>query len=107
MNGDQPQNDATDLNFQRRPSSSPHIKVPLKTEKDKYQIFRDAVDEKIEAKLLSESKIVDHNTFIRQYRDLTSIITSTALNVFGCTKAFVKQKQEITNDKIKGIINNI
>lgn len=107
MNGDQPQDDATDLNFQRRPSSSPRIKIPLKTEKDKYQIFRDAVDEKIEAKLLPKSEIVDHNMFIRQYRDLTSIITSTALNVFGRTKAFVKQKQEINNDKIKGIINDL
>jgi hypothetical protein len=107
MNDDQPQNDATDLNFQRRPSSSPRIKMPLKTEKDKYQVFRDAVDEKIEAKLLSKSEIIDHNTFIKQYKDLTSIITLTALNVFGRTKAFVKQKQEITNDKIKGIINDL
>jgi len=86
MNGDQPQDDATDLNFQRRPSSSPHIKIPLKTEKDKYQIFRDAMDEKIEAKLLSKSEIVNHNMFVRQYRDLTSIITSTALNVFSAQK---------------------
>ncbi|KDR73908.1 hypothetical protein GALMADRAFT_71607 [Galerina marginata CBS 339.88] len=49
LTNDDIQNGETDLNFQRRPSSSPRVKMPLKTEKEKYQTFRDGVDEKIKA----------------------------------------------------------
>ena len=44
---------------------------------------------------------------MKQYDDLTRIITTTADNVFGRTKPYVQMKSKVTNAKIKGIVCNL
>ncbi|KAF8157252.1 hypothetical protein B0H34DRAFT_675560 [Crassisporium funariophilum] len=93
--------------FARKPSSRPRIKMPLKTEKDKYETFRENIDKLIEAKSLNKCNIIDDDSFIKQYKDLTDIITSTAAKIFGHAKPFKELKPNILNDKIKGIISQM
>jgi len=91
-------------NFTRKASSPPRIKLPLKTEKHKYDTFREAVDNLIEAKSLYEYRVTDDASFNEQYKNLTEIITSTASKIFGHTKPYIQPPQNIANPKIKGII---
>lgn len=104
-----PQESLNDLttNFTRKPSSPPRIKMPLKTEKHKYDTFRENVDRLIEAKSIDNVIITDDASFIQQYKILTEIITSTASNVFGHTKPYTITKPNITNAKIKTIVASI
>jgi hypothetical protein len=88
-------------------SSPPRIKLPLKTEKNKYETFRETVDALFEAKSLYEQIITDDTSFIKQYRDITQIITMTASKIFGHTKPYIQPKQNITNTKIKSIVANL
>jgi len=91
-------------NCTRKASSPPRIKLPLKTEKHKYDTFREAVDNLIEAKSLYEYRVTDDASFNEQYKNLTEIITSTASKIFGHTKPYIQPPQNIANPKIKGII---
>ncbi|KDR65176.1 hypothetical protein GALMADRAFT_162465 [Galerina marginata CBS 339.88] len=77
--------------FASPPSAHPPPAVPLQPPRH-YPINRDGSDK------------ADNPAM---YKDLTEIITSTALKVFGHAKAFVVRKEEITNDKIKGIIGEL
>jgi hypothetical protein len=97
----------TRSNFTRQPSGPPRIKMPTKTEKHKYNIFQETVDTLIEAESLHERQIVNVDSFMRQYNDLTRIITTTADNVFGRTKPYIQMKPKVTNAKIKGIVCNL
>jgi hypothetical protein len=103
------QNDLTNLktDFTRKASSPPRIKIPLKTEKDKYETFWETVDALIEAKSLHEHNITDDTSFLELYKSLTEIIMSTASKVFHHTKPYSKPKQNITNPKIKSIATNL
>jgi hypothetical protein len=93
--------------FVRKPSSKPRIKIPLKTEKEKYQIFQDSVDTMIEAKSINVRQITDDASFIQQYNDLTKIITLMAAKVFGNRKAFKPPKEVITNGTIQKVMCQI
>jgi hypothetical protein len=104
---DPPREGISTHGFVRKASSQPRVKVPLKNEKHKYETFRETVDKLIEAKSLHDRNIVDEDSFIKQYNDLTEIITSTAKSVFGATKPFVEHKQDITNSQIKGILSKL
>ena len=73
----------TSSNFMRQPSGPPRIKMPTKTEKHKYSIFHETVDTLIEAESLHAQQIVNVDSFMKQYNDLTCIITMMANNVFG------------------------
>jgi hypothetical protein len=99
--------DSLTTNFTRKRSSPPRIKLPLKTEKHKYETFRENVDRLIEAKSIDNFVITDDASFLEQYKNLTEIITSTASNVFGHTKPYVETKPNITNAKIKIIVASI
>ena len=94
-------------NFTRTASSSPRIKLPLKIDKHKYEIFRVTVDDLIDAKSIHERKITDDTSFIEQYKSLTEILTSAASEVFGHTKPYNPPRLDITNPKIKCIVANI
>ena len=95
-------------NFTRTASSPLRIKLPLKTEKHKYEIFQETVDSLIKAKSIHGCKITDDASFIEQYQSLTEIITSAASQVFGHTKRYTPQtKLNITNHEIKTIVANI
>ena len=96
--------DCLTTNFTRKRSSPPRVKLPLKTEKDKYETFREAVDTLIEAKSIDKVEIIDDASFIEQYKNLTEIITSTASDVFGHTKPYTQPKLTISNPKIKTIV---
>jgi len=100
-------NENSMIDFTRKASSPPRIKLPLKTEKNKYETFRETVDALFEAKSLYEQIITDDASFIKQYRDITQIITSTASKNFGHTKPYIQPKQNITNTKIKSIVANL
>ena len=93
--------------FIRKASSQPRVKVPLKNEKQKYETFRDMVDKSAEAKSLYDHNIVDDDSFIKQYSDLTEIITSAAKSVFGTTRPYIEHKPNITNSQIKGILSKL
>ena len=56
---------------------------------------------------LHEHQVIDDDSFVKRYTDLTNIITSTAANVFGHTKQYRKRAEVITNGKIKGIVSDI
>ena len=97
----------TQANFMRQPSGPLRIKVPLKTEKHKYQIFQETVDTLIEAESLHERQIVDGDLFMKQYNDLMCIITVMASSIFGRKKPYIQTNPKITNAKIKGMVCNI
>ncbi|KIK04952.1 hypothetical protein K443DRAFT_92152, partial [Laccaria amethystina LaAM-08-1] len=90
-----------------RAANRPRIKIPLKSEKHKYQIFRDLVDESVKAESLHEHPVIDDDSFIKRYTDLTGIITSIAANTFGHTKQYQRRAEVITNSKIKVIVSDI
>ena len=54
----------TDLSVGRA-ANSPRIKVPLKTDKHKYQVFWDQVDGKIKAKCIHERSVIDDDSFVQ------------------------------------------
>ena len=81
--------------------------MPTKTKKHKYSIFQETVDTLIEAESLHKQQIVNVDSFMKQYNDLTCIITMTADNVFSRTKPYIQMKSKVTNAKIKGIICNL
>ena len=81
--------------------------MPIKTEKHKYLTFQETVDTRIKAELLHERQIVDVDSFMKQYTDLTCIITTTADDIFGRTKPYTQMKPKVTNAKIKGIVCDI
>jgi hypothetical protein len=93
--------------FVRKQSSKPRIKIPLKTEKDKYCAFQESVDAMIKAKSLDTRQITDDVSFIQQYEDLTEIITSMAGKAFGTRKPFKPPKELITNGAIQKIMCQI
>jgi hypothetical protein len=97
---------STDLSMGRA-ANRPRIKIPLKSEKHKYQIFRDLVDESVKAESLHEHPVIDDDSFIKRYTDLTGIITSIAANTFGHTKQYQRRAEVITNSKIKVIVSDI
>ena len=106
-NGPQGEGGTLDPGFVRKASSQPRVKFPLKTEKHKYETFRDMVDKLVGAKSLHDRNIVDDDSFIKQYNDLTEIITSTAKSVFGVKKLFIESKPNITDNQIKGILSKL
>jgi hypothetical protein len=83
------------------------IKIPLKSEKDKYQTFQDLVDARIKAECISERLVLDDDSFIRRYKELGSIIKRVSEDVFGRKFPFVKQRNIITNTQIKDIVKGI
>lgn len=85
-------------------ANSPRVKIPHKTKKHKYQVFHDQVDRRVKAKCIHECPVIDDDSFIKRYTELTEIITSVASNVFGHTKQYCKHAEVITNGKIKGIV---
>ena len=54
----------TDLSVGRA-ANSPRIKIPLKTDKHKYQVFWDQVDGKIKAKCIHERSVIDDDSFVQ------------------------------------------
>jgi hypothetical protein len=99
--------DSLVANFTRKPSSSPRVKLPLKTEKHKYDTFRETVDNLIEAESIDKVEIIDDASFNLQYKNLTQIITLTASNVFGQAKPYTQHKLAISNAKIRCIVATI
>ena len=102
---DELENTMTD--FTRKASSPPRVKMPLKTEKHKYETFRETVDTLIEARSLHERVITDDASFLEQYTSLTEIITTTASKVFGHTKPYTMPRKSITNPSIKTIATDL
>ncbi len=93
--------------FIRQLSNKLCIKLPLKTEKDKYQTFADTVDNAIQAKQLDKVIVNDDETFLKLYLGLSTIITTTAMKVFDKSKSYTKHKEIITNPVIQSIVSNI
>jgi len=85
----------------------PRVKIPLKTDKHKYQIFRDQVDEAVKAKCIHERPVIDDDSFVQRYTELTEIITSVTASIFGHTKLYVKRAEVLMNGKIKGILTDL
>lgn len=48
-----------------RTANPPRIKIPPKTEKHKYQVFRDQVDDRVKAKCIHERPVIDDDSFVR------------------------------------------
>ncbi len=94
-------------NFIRQSSNKPHVKFPLKTEKNKYQVFADAVDDAIQTEQLDKLTVTNDETFLKLYSGLSMIITSIATKVFGKSKSYIKSKEVITNSVIQSIVSNI
>jgi len=94
-------------NFARRQSKRPWVKVPLKSEKDKYQVFVDAIDNAIRIDHLDELLVTNDETFLKLYTGLSSIITMKAAKIFGKSKPYIKRHDNITNATIKSIALNI
>ena len=91
----------------RRSAVIPHIKVPLKSEKDKYQTFQDQVDARIKAECISDRPVVDDDSFVRRYKDLGSIFKQVSEDVFGRKTPFVKKQDVVTNKQIKEIVGTL
>jgi len=91
----------------RQSTAVSRVKVPLKSEKDKYQTFQDLVDARIKAECISERFVMDDNSFIRHYKELGSVFKQVSEAVFGHKSPFVKQKDIITNRQIKNIVKGI
>ena len=87
-----------------RAANRPRVKVPLKSKKHKYQDFRDQVDLKIKAKSIHERPVIDDDSFLHRYSEISDILTSTAVNIFGLTKPFIKVKETVTNKAIKNLV---
>jgi len=83
------------------------IKVPLKSEKDKYQTFQDLVDARIKAECISNHLIMDDKSFIRHYKELGSVFKQVSEDIFGCKSLFIKQRDIINNRQIKDIVKGI
>lgn len=83
------------------------IKVPLKLEKAKYQTFQDQVDAQIKAKCISEHLIVDDDSFIRRYKELSIIFKQVSEDVFRRKTPFVKKRDMVTNNEIKDIVKTL
>lgn len=49
-----------------RTANRPRVKIPFKTEKQKYQVFRDLVDEKVKAKCIHERPVIDDDSFVQR-----------------------------------------
>ena len=94
-------------NFIRQSSNKPHVKFPLKSEKIKYQVFADAVDDAIQSKQLDKVTVTNDENFLKLYSGLSTIITSIATKVFGKSKSYIKSKEVITNPVIQSIVSNI
>jgi len=94
-------------NFVRRQSNKPRVKVPLKSEKDKYRTFADAVDDAIRTDHLDKLSVTNDETFLELYTGLSSIITTNATKVFGKSKPYVKRRDDITNATIRSIAMSI
>jgi len=91
----------------RRSAMLSRIKVPLKSEKAKYEDFREQVDAWIKAECISERLVLDDDSFTRRYKELSSIFKKVSEDVFGRTALFVKQRDIITNKQIKGIVREL
>ena len=91
----------------RQSAAVSHIKVSLKSEKDKYQTFQDRVDAWIKAECIGEHVVSDDDSFIRRYKELGSIIKQVSEDVFGRKSPFIKRKNVITNRQIKDIVKGI
>jgi len=94
-------------NFVRQQSNKPRVKVPLKTEKEQYQTYADAVDEAIRTNHLDTLTVTDNDTFLQLYKGLSSIITTNATKVFGKSKPYTRPSKTITNTTIKSIVLKI
>ena len=94
-------------NFVRQRSNKPCVKIPLKTEKDQYQTYADAVDDAIQANHLLTLPVTDDDTFLLLYKGLSSIFTTNAAKVFGKSKPYIRTKETITNTAIKSIVLEI
>ena len=91
----------------RRSAVIPRIKVPLKSEKVKYQTFQDKVDAQIKAECISERAVVDDDSFIRRYKDLGLIFKQISEEVFGRKTPYIKQRDAVTNKQIKDIVRTL
>ena len=91
----------------RRSAMPSRIKVPLKSEKIKYEIFRDQVDARIKAESVDKRLVSDDDSFIRRYKELSSIFKKVSEDVFGRTTPFLKQKDVVTNRQIRSIIGEL
>ena len=65
------------------------------------------MDKAVKAKCIHEQPVIDDDSFVQQYTELTEIITSVAASVFGHMKPYVKRAEVITNGKIKGILTDL
>jgi hypothetical protein len=83
------------------------IQYPQKSEKYKFQLFRDAVDAKIKAESIRDRPVTDDDSFMHRYQTLTKIITKTAEEVFGRVKRFQKEEKRITSPKIEATLASV
>ena len=91
----------------RQSAAIPCIKVPLKLEKVKYQTFQDQVDAWIKAECISKHLILDDDSFIRHYKELSLIFKQVSEEVFGHKTRYVKQRNTVTNKQIKSIVGQL
>lgn len=94
-------------NFVRQRSNKPRVKIPLRTEKDQYQVYADAVDAAIQANHLLTLPVTNNDTFLQLYSGLSSIFTMNAVKVFGKSKPYTRPKETIMNVAIKSIVLDI
>ena len=94
-------------NFIRQRSNKPRVKVPLKIDRDKYQVFADAVDQAVKSSNLAALNVTDDKTFLDLYTRLSSIITTNASKVFGKSKLYTKNSRDISNSVIRSIALDI
>jgi hypothetical protein len=64
------------------------VKYPTKSEKHKFDQFRNAVDKMAHEQNLADQPVIDSESFITRYELLTNIFNSCASDVFGYGKPY-------------------
>ncbi|KAJ7885427.1 hypothetical protein B0H13DRAFT_1497873, partial [Mycena leptocephala] len=81
----------------------PRIKYPFKSEKHLFEVFKNAVDERIKAEAVHLSPVTDDFSFTRRYDALSKIILPCAEEIFGRTSRY-KKSHLVTSPKIQAMV---
>ncbi|KAK7015985.1 hypothetical protein R3P38DRAFT_2786379 [Favolaschia claudopus] len=85
----------------------PRINYPKRSEKHRFKIFRDLVDSRIQDTLLHETPVLNDDSFLLRYKELTRILVSSAEESFGRVSRFKPQQRTITSPQIQLLAANL
>ncbi|KAJ7814367.1 hypothetical protein B0H13DRAFT_2464854 [Mycena leptocephala] len=83
--------------------NQPRIKYPFKSEKHLFEVFKNAVDERIKAEAVHLSPVTDDFSFTKRYDALSKIILPCAEEIFGRTSRY-KKSHLVTSPKIQAMV---